>query len=212
MLKTEKALGAGLWLITVAIAVWGHFHIPDGLMATHFGLNGAADGYQPRDMGLSVLPIMTLVMNVVLLWILPALLRQSLGRSAGAYGAIILAVLAVMTILQGSLVFKAMGQSIDVSQVAVLGLGFMLIIIGNFLPKLRQNHVAGIRLPWTLNNERVWDRTHRFAGGLTMLGGLTAVTAAFLPQPEWRGGIAMAGAILPMLIAIVYSAAIARKP
>ncbi len=212
MLKTEKGLAAILWLVTVAIAVWGHFHLPDGPMATHFGLNGAPDGYQPRDVGLSVMPILTLIINVVLLWILPAFLKQSLGRSAAAYGAILLAVLAFLTILQGALVLNAMGRSIDMSQVAVLGLGFLLIIIGNFLPKLRRNHVAGIRVPWTLNDERVWDRTHRFAGGLVMLGGAATIAGAFLLQPEWRGGVAIASAVLPMLLAVIYSAVIARQP
>ncbi len=212
MLKTEKGLGAFLWLVTLGIAIWGHFHVPDGLMAIHFGWSGAADGYRPRDTALSLMPFMALVLNVMLLWILPALLRQSLGRSADAYGAIILAVLAFLTILQGSLVLNAMGKSIDVSQVAILGLGFLLIIIGNFLPKLRQNRIAGIRLPWTMADERVWDRTHRFAGSLTMLGGLAAVAGAFLPQPEWRGAVALAGAIVPMLMVVVYSAMIARKP
>ncbi|MEI9903528.1 MAG: DUF1648 domain-containing protein [Asticcacaulis sp.] len=46
-MKTEKILSFGLWLAIVAIAVWGHFHLPDGPMATHYGLNGEVNGTAP---------------------------------------------------------------------------------------------------------------------------------------------------------------------
>lgn len=43
-------------------------------------------------------------------------------------------------------------------------LGIVLIVVGNYLPKCRQNYMIGIKLPWTLDNEENWDYTHRMAG------------------------------------------------
>ena len=49
--------------------------------------------------------------------------------------------------------------------------GVVFIIIGNYLPKCRQSYTVGIKLPWTLASEDNWNRTHRMAGGLWMVGG-----------------------------------------
>ena len=50
--------------------------------------------------------------------------------------------------------------------------GILFIVIGNYLPKCRQNYTVGIKLPWTLHDEENWNRTHRLAGKIWMVGGL----------------------------------------
>jgi uncharacterized membrane protein len=91
------------------------------------------------------------------------------------------------------------------------GTGLLLATLGNYLPKTRYNYVMGVRTPWTLADERVWDQTHRLAGPLMMLGGL-AVTAGvwFVPleQVIW---LLLAGAAAPSLIAVVYSYIVAKR-
>ena len=49
--------------------------------------------------------------------------------------------------------------------------GFLFVVLGNYMPKLQQNYTVGIKLPWTLNSEENWYRTHRLGGKLFMVGG-----------------------------------------
>ena len=58
----------------------------------------------------------------------------------------------------------------------------LLIVMGNVLPRARPNWMFGIRTPWTLSNDRVWERTHR-VGGYLMLGAGVVILAAAVVAP-----------------------------
>ena len=53
-------------------------------------------------------------------------------------------------------------------------------MIGNYLPKCRQNYTVGIKLPWTLNDINNWNKTHRMAGVLWIICGILFAISAFL--------------------------------
>jgi len=212
-LRSEKLLCLGLWLVMAGLSLWGYFHIPDGPVAVHFGLDGTANGFQPRDTALLTMPGIGLAMILLLFWVLPAIMPKnaSIDRSAGAYGAVVLSVVALITIIQGTLVLHAAGVPLDIGKVAFSGVGLLFVIIGNYLPKIRKNWIAGIRTPWTLSDERVWDKTHRAAGLWFVIGGLVVLIAGWIAPELWHGPIFIAAILLPSLGSIVYSYLAARK-
>lgn len=63
----------------------------------------------------------------------------------------------------------------------------LFLVIGNVMRKLRPNYTVGIRTPWTLANERVWDKTHRFGGLVFFIAGLALMGAALLAVPSTLG-------------------------
>ena len=69
---------------------------------------------------------------------------------------------------------------INVEMVVVLLVGILYTVIGNMMPKFKNNFFVGIRTPWTLANEEVWNRTHRLGGIMWFFGGLLIIAAAFL--------------------------------
>lgn len=60
--------------------------------------------------------------------------------------------------------------------------GLMFIALGNYLPKCKQNSTLGIKVKWALENEKNWNATHRFAGKLWFIGGLTVLISVLLPS------------------------------
>ncbi len=61
-------------------------------------------------------------------------------------------------------------------------IGLLLVVLGNFMPKARQNAIFGLRVPWTMDNKTVWMRSQRFAGITAVICGfLILLTAIFLP-------------------------------
>ncbi|MEW6599261.1 MAG: SdpI family protein [Pseudomonadota bacterium] len=196
---------AGLSLYVIRAA-------PDGLIATHFDLHGKADGWMPRDQAAWFMPIMAggiAVTFAVLPLIMPK--KGDLGRSAEAYGVASIGIVAILALAHATLMARALGYDVDPVRPILAGTGLLLATLGNYLPKTRYNYVMGVRTPWTLADERVWDQTHRLAGPLMMLGGL-AVTAGvwFVPleQVIW---LLLAGAAAPSLIAVVYSYIVAKR-
>ncbi len=204
MLRTEKILGAGLLLIMAGLAIWGHFNLPDVAMPVHFNASGMADGYQPRDIALIVIPGISLVVMALMLWILPPLM-PSIARSATVYGIVVMSLLALMTATQAMLVLSQAGVAMDHARLAFSGTGLLFIILGNYMPKMRQNWLMGIRTPWTLADERVWDQTHRFAGPLFMLGGAITLAGALFAPIDWRVPILIVAILGVCFVSYAYS-------
>ena len=80
----------------------------------------------------------------------------------------------------GSTYASALGQPPRIDRLAMLLLGIVFTIIGNYLPKCRQNYTIGIKIVWTLSDEENWNATHRLAGKLWTAGGLLLLLCAFL--------------------------------
>jgi len=82
--------------------------------------------------------------------------------------------------------------------------GTMFLVMGNLLPKIRQNRTLGIKISWTLNNEENWNKTHRFAGKVWVLGGALALVCIFLPGKImiW---VTMILTLLNILLPVAYS-------
>ena len=80
-------------------------------------------------------------------------------------------------------------------------LGLLFLIIGNYLPKARQNYTIGIKIPWTLANEENWNRTHRLAGYLWMICGILMIfncLTRFVPA-IWLFGILLIMVLVPCI-------------
>lgn len=61
-------------------------------------------------------------------------------------------------------------------------IGAFFALIGNYLPKCKQNFTIGIKIRWTLANEENWNATHRFSGKIWLVGGLIMMASVFLPK------------------------------
>ena len=87
---------------------------------------------------------------------------------------LIMLVAYVITVMSG------LGREIRVSVVIPLFLGILIIAIGNYLPKIKRNYTMGIKLPWTLNSDENWRRTHRLGGICFVIIGLCLILSVFL--------------------------------
>lgn len=86
--------------------------------------------------------------------------------------------------------------------------GLLFLVVGNYLPKCRQNHTIGIRVPWTFRSEENWNATHRFGGKVWVIGGLLCLAFALAPGmvSVWGTlGVIAAMAVLPIAYSYGYS-------
>ncbi len=174
----------------VLAAFWILFSSPPGArIAIHFDANGVPNGWAHAALAVFFMPALA-AMLWGLLAVLPKIdpLGHNLARSADAVGAIGLAVTAFLAALQAVIIAAALGLPAPQSTLGLLLVGGVLVVVGNVMGKLRPNHTVGLRTPWTLANERIWDQTHRFGGKVFVLGGvlLCALSALSVP-PDWQG-------------------------
>lgn len=96
------------------------------------------------------------------------------------------------------------------TNIIVIAMGVLFIIIGNMLPKVKQNFFMGIKTPWTLADEYVWYATHRFSGKLWFALGLIMCACGFFPNNALVPAI-LISAIAAAVVPTVYSYIIYKK-
>ena len=101
----------------------------------------------------------------------------------------------------------AFDMDVPVGAVMCTFMGLVFVIIGNYMPKCKQNYTIGIKIPWTLNSEANWNRTHRFAGRLWVVCGLITIATGFLSK-FWLFLILV---FLMIIVPMVYSYILHRR-
>ena len=106
-----------------------------------------------------------------------------------------------------SIYANAVGIAVDIGFVSNGIVGLLFILIGNYMPKCKQNYTNGIKVPWTLHSQEIWNRTHRLAGWVWIIGGVAMIVNSFL-QLEWILFLTIAALVL---IPIGYSFLLFKK-
>ncbi len=178
--------------------------LPDRV-PVHWNAQGVADGYGPKLQAVLLLPgIMAAItlLFATLPWLSPRHFEVNDGRPA--YLQIMLVLLVAMVGLQGVTLSAALGQHFDMARAVLAGICLMFAGMAIFLPGLPRNFYVGVRTPWTLADERVWQATHRFAARTFLFGGLAGIAFALLPRPHAAMVALGAGALAPVVHSLVY--------
>lgn len=205
-------IGIAIVAFMTLVSVWAWLQLPaDAQVPIHFGLNGTANRYAGKTVGLFLSPAIAAGILVVLA-VIPAVepRAEHLARSGPAYTAVTVAVLGFLALTHLTAVASALGSDIDVMQPISLGLGVVLLIMGNYLGKVRSNYLFGIRTPWTLTSERAWARTHRSGGRLFALEGLLMIAGTFVLPAGWLIALLVGGIVLVSVVLVIYSYSVWR--
>lgn len=145
---------------------------------THWDISGRPDGWSNRMWGAWILPVFLLGMWG-LVRILPRIdpRGRNYAKFGDAFEAIIDSVMLFTLALHIVVLRASLGYFVPMQRVIPIGVGVLLIVIGNLLPRARPNWFVGIRTPWTLSSDRVWEKTHRFGGRVFVVGGILITIA-----------------------------------
>lgn len=166
-----------------------------GTLATHWGADGTADGWSGKTFAVYVLPLILLALNWICI-LITVKDPKNKDQNKKAFKMVLWIVPFTSLFASGIMYSVAMGTEFDNETVMLAVLGLMFVIIGNYLPKCKQNYTIGIKLPWTIQNEENWNKTHRLGGKVWVIGGLLMMSMIFLP----RGIIPFV--ILPVMLII----------
>ena len=114
-----------------------------------------------------------------------------------------------VTALIGGAVLALLRSGFDAYALIVtilyLSFGLMVLVLGNIMPKVRQNNTIGIKIKWTLENEENWNATHRFSGRLWVIGGILCMTCALYPESDVALGIFNVEVLVLAFLPMIYS-------
>ena len=146
---------------------------------THFNLLSQADGYNHKMSAIFGLPTLMLLMHWLLLFIMIKDPKSS-NISSKIQVLIYWIIPFVSCLSMISIYGESLGYSMMSGLLAQIFMGVVMIVIGNYLPKTHRNYIIGIRLPWTLENDENWRKTHRLAGKIWVFGGLLLFLNSFV--------------------------------
>ena len=172
---------------------------------THWNLAGQVDGYSGRPWGAWFMPALLILFWAMLRW-LPSIDPRgaNYARFSGAFEAIIIMIMLFGFAVQMVILAAALGQPVEMERLAPAGMGLLLLGVGNLLPRAKPNWFVGIRTPWTLSNDRVWERTHRVGGHFIVAGGALTVLTAII-APHWAFRVMIAACASAAVFLLVYS-------
>lgn len=195
-------------LLVLALMVAGSLILypclPD-IIPTHWNAGGEIDGYSSRLVGVFLMPGITVLMYLLLLYV-PLIdpKRNNYPRFASAYRGIRLGLVLFMGAMHALILTAGLGSPVPIGRLMPLLLGMLMILIGIYLPQIEHNYFVGIRTPWTLADEEVWHRTHRMGGRFFILAGLLCLLGIFLPG-SYSFVLVLVAILGASLAAILYS-------
>jgi uncharacterized membrane protein len=181
-MKKQFIIAIGLVLIPFAYAIYLYPTLP-AKIPMHFNLNGEVDGWGSRE-SIYLLPSIMGLTSIFVYFIMANIKKIDPKRYASAddkvYAQFGLFTVVFLTCLSMVILYSTVHRSIDMNKMIFPLLGFAFTGMGIYMPKLKQNYIAGFKLPWTLENEANWNATHALAGKVWTMGGSLQVISAFL--------------------------------
>lgn len=155
--------------------------LPDP-MPWMWDVDGTATHWISRRWGAVLLPLAHLLITLFLVFAPAVDPGAPRTWEAPRFYPFVVAVISSFLMLTTCLHYAAaLGTAPSVPHTLIGGTGLLIAVVGNYLGKVPRNNMVGIRTPWTLCNDYVWERTHRFAAPLFVCGGL-ALLAHCLSQ------------------------------
>lgn len=157
--------------------------LPDTI-PTHFGLNGQPDRFGDKSNIWFITLLLTVVSAGVYLLLknLPRIdPKKTAGQSPELYHKIAISIVVFLCAVTIVIVYATLNGSMN-TQLMLPLLGLLFMVLGNYMHSVKPNYFLGFRIPWTLENEDNWRKTHQLAGKLWVAGGLLiTITTLLLP-------------------------------
>jgi len=180
------------------VLLWNRLPEP---MASHWDINDQVNGTMPRFWGVFLMPLISLGMFLVFL-LIPAIdpLKTNIAKFRDVFNLFIAFLMLFMVYVYAlSLAWNLGFTQFKMSASLLPALGLLFILVGFMLRRAKRNFFIGIRTPWTLSSDKVWDETHRVGSILFMASGAAALVGAF-----FGGGVAFLLILVPLLVSTVF--------
>ena len=207
--KEKLILSSALVLLPLVAGLLLWNRLPAQL-PMHWNAAGEIDGWGSRLMVVCAEPLFLLVIHWVCVgacFIDP----KNKEQNRKALG-LVLWICPAVSLLAGFMTLSAaLGMGLQIGKLVLIFLGVLFIVIGNYLPKCKQNYTIGIRVMWALEDEENWTATHRFASRLWVGCGVASLLLALLPWATVSLWLSVGLILLASLASVLYSYIFYRK-
>ncbi|KGX93769.1 membrane protein [Pontibacillus halophilus JSM 076056 = DSM 19796] len=149
--------------------------------AIHWGPSGEVDGFANKSFGAFFMPLLLIGLYGLFL-VLPHIdpRKRNYDKFLSSYRITTIVTLSFLWLIHVLIVLYNAGVNINIDMAVHMGVGALLIILGNYMPRFRHNFFVGIKTPWTLASEKVWMKTHRVGGWVFIAMGIAIMATSLV--------------------------------
>ncbi|MCD6245198.1 MAG: SdpI family protein [Candidatus Korarchaeota archaeon] len=179
-MRKNEIIALGVTLLSFVIGIYLYPQMPER-MASHWNARGQVDGYIPKFWGLFLIPL-TSVGLLLLFIIIPKIdpLKHNIEKFRKYYDIFVLLLIIFLLYIHLLTILWNMGVRFNMAQLLAPAFGILFYYCGILIENARRNWFIGIRTPWTLSSEKVWEKTHKVGGKLFKISGIIAFVGIFL--------------------------------
>ena len=163
--------------IAAGLLIWNYLPYQ---IATHWGIDGGPDRWSSKSFVIFVMPLIFLAVHWFGIF-LTTRDPKNKDQSNKVFNMVIWILPIISLIVCGFIYSIVLGNEVNGGMMVRIPLGIMFVILGNYMPKCKQNYTIGIKVTWALRNEENWNKTHRFTGRLWVFGGLLFLATMLVP-------------------------------
>lgn len=177
---------------------------------THWGVTGQVDAYMAKEIGIWVMPGLSLALTVFFKY-LPQFDPKNKNYTlfAHEWNIIQISLVGFLSFMHFLILYFSFNPNANFLSIFFVGLGVFFVLLGNYLSKIRQNYFIGVRTPWTLDSTDNWNKTHRYASWCFVIIGIFIIIEAFT---LWLPPIfVILGIIILSILPMIYSFLLFKK-
>ncbi len=197
------------FLLSIALGVYLSPLMPDS-MVSHWGITGEPNGYMPKAVALSLVPFIMLIMaGLFELFSHIDPLKENIASFRKEFDMFMIALVLFLFYIHILTLLWNMGITFNLGQWMLPAMGLLFWNIGTLLGKTKRNYFVGIRTPWTLANDTVWEKTHILGGKLFKVSGIVTALGTFAPMYGFI--LLLVTIVMSAFISIIYSYIVFKK-
>ncbi len=208
-MKKSKTIILGIIILSFVIGAYFYPQMPDKV-ASHWNVQGEVDGYMSKFWGLFLMPIVSI--GLLLLFILiPKIdpLKENIEKFRKYFDDFMVLMIIFLFYIYVLTLAWNIGLRFDMGQAIIPAMGLLFYYVGTLLTNTKRNWFIGIRTPWTLSSDKVWEETHRVGGKLFKLAGIITILGLFFLN--WLLWFVVVPVILFALCTFIYSYFVYQK-
>jgi len=180
-MKKSKIIIIGIIILSFILGIYLYPQMPEK-MASHWNVKGEVDGYMSKFWGIFLMPIISVVLFLLFL-IIPKIdpLKKNIEKFRKYFDWFIVIIIIFLFYLYLLTLVWNLGFRFSFTQFLLPAFGLLFYYCGVLVENAKRNWFIGIRTPWTLSNEEVWDKTHRLGGKLFKITGIVAFLGILFP-------------------------------
>ncbi len=179
--KTSTGIIIAIIFFSFIVGVYLYPYLPEQF-ASHWNVMGEVDGYMIKFWGVFLMPTVSIGMLLLFL-LIPKIdpLKKNIEVFRRQYNLLITLIIVFLLYIYALSLTWNFGYRFDIVRFIIPAIGLLFIYIGSILKYAKRNWFVGIRTPWTLSSDTVWDKTHALGGKLFQLAGALAFAGLFFP-------------------------------